>query len=303
MQHPLVSVIVPNYNHASFLKERMDSILSQSYSNYEVIILDDHSTDSSLKIIKEYANHSKVSHIVSNEANSGSPFIQWQRGFSLTRGEIIWIAESDDYCEPTMLERLVDTYVKHHCVLAFARSQVVNLNGEKRYIAQRMFMKDDCWDGERFIKRYLAVGNRIYNASSCIFSKQAALKASKIFMQYKECGDWIFWIEIACQGKVAVVSAPLNYFRRGDETCTSKATLCGQTDMEDYSVISFLRDRGYLSRYAYFLKCKRVAYRMCYEKNRYADASVKQKVMDKWNLPAYYYALAKCSHLFHVIFK
>ena len=303
MQQPLVSVIVPNYNHAAFLKERMESILNQSYPHYEVIILDDHSTDASLEVIKEYAKHPKVAQVIINETNCGSPFIQWQRGFSLAKGEIIWIAESDDYCEQTMLERLVDTYVKNHCVLAFARSQVVNLKGEKKYIAQRMFKKDEHWDGVHFIKKYLTVGNRIYNASSCIFSKQAALKADKVFMQYKECGDWIFWLEIACQGNVAVVSEPLNYFRRGDETCTSKATLSGQVDIEDYSVMSFLEEKGYLSRYAWFLKCKRIAYRISYEKNRYADDVVKQKVMERWHLSAYYYVLARCSHVFHDLFK
>ncbi len=303
MQQPLVSVIVPNYNHAAFLKERMDSIFNQSYSNYEVIILDDHSTDTSLEIIKEYAGQPKVSQIVSNDVNSSSPFMQWQRGLSLAKGEIIWIAESDDYCEPTMLERLVNVYVRNHCVLAFARSQVVNFRGEKKYISQRMFKKDGHWDGVRFIRKYLTVGNRIYNASSCIFSRQAALKADKDFMQYKECGDWIFWIEIACQGNVAVVSDPLNYFRRGDDTCTSKATLSGQVDMEDYSVMSFLRSRDYLSRYAWFIKCKRMAYRVCYEKSRYADISVKHRVMDRWNLPSFYYVLAKCSYAFHRLFK
>lgn len=303
MQQPLVSIIVPNYNHAAFLKKRIDSILNQSYPHYEVIILDDHSTDSSPKLIKKHAEHPKISQIIINDTNSGSPFIQWQRGFSLAKGEIIWIAESDDYCAPTMLERLVDTYVKNHCVLAFVRSQVVNQKGEKKYIAQRMFKKDEHWEGVHFIKKYLTVGNRIYNASSCIFSKQAALKADKIFMQYKECGDWIFWLEIASQGNVAVVSEPLNYFRRGDETCTSKATLSGQADLEDHKVMTFLRKKGYLSFYASFLKCKRFAYRICYEKGRYANDSVKQEVIDRWNLPAYYYVLAKCSHLFHCLFK
>ena len=49
--HPLVSVIIPNYNHAPFLKERIDSVLNQTYQNFEVILLDDCSTDNSLKRI------------------------------------------------------------------------------------------------------------------------------------------------------------------------------------------------------------------------------------------------------------
>lgn len=69
---PKVSVIIPNYNHSSYLKERIDSILNQTFQNFEVIILDDCSTDNSKEIIELYRDHTKVSHIVYNEKNSGS---------------------------------------------------------------------------------------------------------------------------------------------------------------------------------------------------------------------------------------
>ena len=67
MKHPLVSVIVPNYNHAPFLEERINSILNQSYDNYELIILDDKSTDNSLEVIKKYRDHVRVSDVIVNE--------------------------------------------------------------------------------------------------------------------------------------------------------------------------------------------------------------------------------------------
>ena len=68
----LISVIVPNYNHASFLKQRIDSILNQTFQDFELIILDDCSTDNSREIIETYRNHLKVSHIIYNTENSGS---------------------------------------------------------------------------------------------------------------------------------------------------------------------------------------------------------------------------------------
>ena len=98
MQYPLVSVIIPNYNHARFLIERIDSVLNQSYKNFEIIVLDDKSTDNSVEIIMKYSNNKHVSQIVINDENSGSPFLQWQKGFKLAKGELVWIAESDDYC-------------------------------------------------------------------------------------------------------------------------------------------------------------------------------------------------------------
>ena len=99
-----ISIILPNFNHASFLKERLDSIFNQTYQNFELIILDDCSTDTSLEILEKYKNHSKVSHFIINKQNSGSPFLQWQKGLKLAKGDFIWIAESDDFCDLNFLE-------------------------------------------------------------------------------------------------------------------------------------------------------------------------------------------------------
>ena len=74
MPSPLVSVIVPNYNYARYLEERIESILAQSFQDFELILLDDCSTDESRSILERYATHPKVSHYVPNEHNSGSPF-------------------------------------------------------------------------------------------------------------------------------------------------------------------------------------------------------------------------------------
>ena len=75
-----VSVIVPNYNHAIFLYRRLDSILRQTYSDFEIIILDDCSTDGSRNIIEQYRSNPKVSNIIYNETNSGTGFMQWVKG-------------------------------------------------------------------------------------------------------------------------------------------------------------------------------------------------------------------------------
>ena len=99
-----VSIILPNYNHAKYLQDRLDSIFNQTYQNFEVIILDDASTDDSLLILNCYKDHPKVSHFVVNTENSGSPFKQWKKGLSLAKGDCVWIAESDDICDLNFLE-------------------------------------------------------------------------------------------------------------------------------------------------------------------------------------------------------
>ena len=99
-----VSVIVPNYNYEQYLPERIDSILNQTYTDFELILLDDASTDGSATLIEKYKDNPHVSHVVINEENSGSPFRQWMKGIVLARGEWVWIAEADDLCEPAFLE-------------------------------------------------------------------------------------------------------------------------------------------------------------------------------------------------------
>ena len=95
-----VSVIIPNYNHAKFLKQRIDTVINQTYRDFEIIIIDDCSTDNSREIIEEYASRYHFISGYFNTSNSGSPFTQWDSGVNKAKGEFIWIAESDDFAEP-----------------------------------------------------------------------------------------------------------------------------------------------------------------------------------------------------------
>src|SRR5690349_3561194 len=109
---PKVSVIVPNYNHARYLKQRIDSVLNQTFTDFELILLDDHSTDESLSIIENYRNHPRVSAIILNAENSGSTFRQWRKGLEQAKGQFVWIAESDDSADANFLEKTVEAATK-----------------------------------------------------------------------------------------------------------------------------------------------------------------------------------------------
>jgi glycosyltransferase involved in cell wall biosynthesis len=103
---PTVSVIIPNFNHARFLEQRIDSVLNQTFQDFELILLDDCSTDESRSIISKYTNDPRV-RIEFNEINSGSTFKQWNKGVRLASAKYVWIAESDDWADERLLERLV----------------------------------------------------------------------------------------------------------------------------------------------------------------------------------------------------
>lgn len=302
-QKPLVSVIMPSYNHVDFLEERLQSILQQSYQDFELIILDDCSTDNSMEVIRKYADDPHVTHVIRNDKNSGSPFKQWYKGITLAQGDIIWIAECDDCCSLDMLERLVRMYQQYDCSFAFARSKVVNEKGEVQYISQRQFKRDGHWDGQTFIKKYLCLSNTVRNASSVIFSKQNALSISKEFMEYKESGDWVFWTDMALKGNVAVIAEPLNKFRVYAESNTSKTSKSGKLDKEDKRVFDRLKTKRLMPCTTSFIKQKRMAKRILRGGVIYANEEVRQEVKNIWNLSPIYYVLGHLAIKFHQLFK
>jgi len=124
---PLISVIVPNYNHAGFLHERFTSIRGQSFQDYELIVLDDASTDESLATIR-FELKDIPYHLIANKLNSGSPCSQWIKGIKNARGKYIWIAESDDSCTADFLLKSLEL-MEQGASLTYCRSSIVDEHG------------------------------------------------------------------------------------------------------------------------------------------------------------------------------
>ena len=279
---PMVSVIVPNYNYARFLDERMRSILSQTYQNFEIIILDDCSTDNSREVIEKYRSNPKVSQIVVNEKNSGGPFIQWDRGMRLAQGELIWIAEADDSCAPTFLEEMIRGYLLDaRCTLMFCR--YVKIDDEGREITRRYAEeKSLLLGGKHFIREYLAYGVTIENVSSVVFSKRVALEVDKAYMTFPGSGDWLFYVLLAERGKVFHVRKQLDYFRRHAGTTTSEKEFDGRNVIGDKMVYDEMVRLGYINPLARMLvKARR---RWGYIHRQFKTDEIRDKSYRLWGI-------------------
>lgn len=224
---PFVSVIIPNYNHARYLHQRIQTVLAQTYQDYEVIILDDCSSDASREIIEGYRGHPKVSSVVYNETNSGSTFKQWRKGLELAKGEWIWVAESDDFCAVDFLQVLVGKVSsRDNIVLGYCQSNEVDEKGEgwRTMLWYTDTVDEDHWKkdydaaGTDEIKEYLWHFNSIPNASAVIFKKGAYIAANKSFEAMKLCGDWMLWVQLMKQGGVTFSARALNSFRQHGAT-------------------------------------------------------------------------------------
>jgi glycosyltransferase involved in cell wall biosynthesis len=239
----LVSIIIPNYNHSLYLKQRIDSVLNQTCQDFEMIILDDCSTDNSKEVIEQYRNHQRVSHIILNEVNSGSTFKQWEKGIALAKGEWIWIAESDDWCEPTLLQELVNAInSEEEIVVAFCQSIMVS--PQKKIINKtKAAVLNECLAGQEFVRKRMAGINEIVNASMGIFKKSAWIGIPKDYEQMKYCGDWLFWVQLCLQGKVFISGKYLNYYLRHENNVATKAIQMGYDFLEGDKIYSFVNDR------------------------------------------------------------
>lgn len=254
---PKVSVILPNYNHAPYLKERIDSILNQTFQDFELIILDDLSTDNSRDIIEKYNSNPKISGIIYNEKNSGSTFKQWHKGVGLARGKYIWFAESDDWCEPSMLQTLVEGIESDKdCVVSYCQAYCIEGTNKMRFVSYHDYLSE-IKNGDAFIKDFMIQRSAIFNASMAIWKKTVYEKISNQFQQFKLCGDWLFWMELANQGKVHISGKVLNYFRKHGSDVSGKMYQSGWGIIEELQVLQIVFKKGFISTNTYLLGLKR----------------------------------------------
>jgi glycosyltransferase involved in cell wall biosynthesis len=219
-----VSIIIPNYNHAPYLKQRIDTVLAQTYQDFEVVILDDCSRDNSREIIKEYQNDPRV-RVAFNESNSGCVFKQWNKGLKMAGGKYVWIAESDDYSAPDYLATMVacleaDTKVGMAFCDSFRVCDGDVSAARTRWFGEfaRFYEQDFKADGKDYVARQMLFQNTIPNTSSVVFRRSVADEAGPADESFLLSGDWLFWINLLSRSNLAYVATPLNYYRYHQQT-------------------------------------------------------------------------------------
>lgn len=224
-----VSVIIPNYNYAHFLQRRIKSILRQTLSIYELIILDDKSSDDSIKIIETEIEKIKKQHpnviikTAFNKKNSGNVFKQWAKGINMATGDYVWIAEADDLSEEKFLENIMKGFDDKDVILSYAKSKMIKTNEKislKRAISQEVLLKKSShWkkdyinDGKKEIQEVLCIYNTIPNVSAVVFRKNKKISYEQILekaQKFTVAGDWYFYYKLLLNGKIAYCKKPLN---------------------------------------------------------------------------------------------
>lgn len=234
---PRVSVIVPNFNYARFLRARLASIAGQSLPVFEIIVLDDASTDGSAELLQELrVDVAPVPQLHLSAGNSGSVFRQWAKGVQAARGDFIWIAEADDLATPGLLEALVPPMQRDpDIVMAYCQSRPIDADGAitaRDYSAwtddvsaQRWRARYAC-SGQEEVQAALGVKNTIPNASAVVFRRDVLSRvlqdAIAEIASFTSAGDWVVYLRVLQHGRILFDPLPGNLHRRHADSVVAK---------------------------------------------------------------------------------
>ena len=234
---PRVSAVVPNYNYARYLPQRLEGICAQRLPPAEVLVLDDASTDGSVDAVLEARPALQPDiRLFRSRRNGGSVFRQWRRGARLVEGEFVWIAEADDAADPGLLEALIAPMQAHpDVVMAYCQSAAID--GEGGTLSADYHGYTDDLSPTRWRRAYLATGaeeaeaglavrNTLPNVSAVVFRRAPLLDTlERHWDDIAACriaGDWVVYLHLLTRGRIAYDPRPLNRHRRHARSATAQ---------------------------------------------------------------------------------
>lgn len=205
---PLVSVVVPTYNCGRFLSDALDSVLRQSYTNREVIVVDDGSTDDSLEVLKAYCDRVRPDRVqIVTQQNLGVSAAR-NAGIQQSRGELIAFLDADDLWHPEKLARQVPLFANPAVGLVYCAVE---------YVDEGLRPLGTNFTGRRGrVLREIALlrGTVVLAGGSTAVVRRACFdKVGRFDREMSTAADWDMWRRIACFWEVDVVREPLMLYR------------------------------------------------------------------------------------------
>ncbi len=246
---PLVSIITPCYNSADFITATLDSIVNQTYKHWELIIVDDKSSDNTIEIIEDFAQpHSNIKLI--RLAKNGGVANARNVALDHVTGKYVAFLDSDDVWKPEKLSRQVDFMEEHNLPMTFCAYHRIDEAGE-------------------IISRKIPVPtsvnyNQLLSHNVIIFSTSLTLKSAIGDLKFKKAGheDWIFWLDLFKKcGKGYGINEPLALYRiRSNSVSSNKLKVIGYTwkILREHEKIGLFKSMYLFSKYAVATVWKRL---------------------------------------------
>jgi len=215
---PKVSICIPAFNYAHFLADAIDSVLAQTYQDFELLVIDNCSTDNTKDVVGEYMSTDSRIRYVCNESNIG-PVKNLNRCLELASGEYVKILCADDMLSPACLERMVAVLEQYPDVSLVASARKV-VSGNLEPISRLAFsFHEEHLPGTAVINKCLFSGNLIGEPSAAMFRRSDALRGFNC--GYAQLVDLEMWFYLLEQGDFAFLPEQLCLFRQHEAQRTN----------------------------------------------------------------------------------
>jgi len=257
--NPEISVVFTSYNHKEYLEQALESLINQTFSNFELIIVDDCSTDGSQDILKRYAGDERVKlHLL--EENSGSYVSASNYGFNYATAEYVIFAQCDDFSEKNQLYELIKSAEENQNVaVVFSSSNLIDENGnfilcdfDIRTNLFKIYHKSNSIIHFKEMNNYLLNSCVIPNLSAALIKKSVLEEFNLFSNKYFVLADWDLWLKISTKYNFYYIRQPLNNFRQHSTTIRNSIKLKRQV----FEVIEMFYDHINSSNSSFLYKIK-----------------------------------------------
>lgn len=204
-----ISVIIPTYNSATTIQRTLESVFSQTYKGFEIIVVDDGSTDTTREILAPYISQNKIRYIFQENAGCG---IARNRGVADSKGDLIALLDADDYWHTEKLARQVEVFKeKPDTVVCYTECYMVDPYAELIWDVQRSFFSKQ---RSGWILPYL-VTNNMLTISSAMVPRSYFDKVHGFCERYDlmMVADLDFWLKLAPYGHFCAITTPLTFYQ------------------------------------------------------------------------------------------
>ncbi|GEO04026.1 hypothetical protein AAE02nite_16900 [Adhaeribacter aerolatus] len=264
---PAVSVLVPTYNNAQFLDETIQSVLNQSFPDFELIIVDNQSTDNTQEVVEAYLTDSRVKYY-KNASNLGMVG-NWNKCLEYAQGTYIKYLCSDDKFHPDLLQKFVAVMEQY--------PQVAIVSSYREYFGQKRFKPElppftGLRPGKEIIYKSLQDWNWIGEPTTVMF-RRSGLQVGQFKTDYKYFPDWDMWLRLLTTGDCYMIPETLSYFRLHPNQVTALVMQNLSNIFEEYYLFKAIKEQNeYKINFQEFdidalikkkaFKCTRAIYRL-----------------------------------------
>lgn len=209
MNNKIVSIIMPCHNGAAYIEKAIESVIAQTYNDWELIIIDDNSTDDSVVIVEKYACKDSRIHCYKNMNNTGMPASPRNAGINEAKGRYIAFLDCDDFWISSKLQNQLPLFENESCAVVYSYYQKIDARGN--------IISKPIESPKSVSYKELLNGDCIGNLTGVYDTK----KVGKVFQKEIHAEDYLMWLEILSKGYIAMNTNSVEGYYRVTSSSTS----------------------------------------------------------------------------------